>query len=141
MFYRGSFFVRILLALVLLGVLAVGGYLIFQAGQAQGYALGQAAAGQAPGAQALPYPGYFPYPMYYRGFIFPPFFGLFCLGGLLFLFFIALGGFFRPRYWHRHPHGPSYEHWHGWQEGRRPGESSQAKEGGSPQTADRPENT
>ncbi|HLE14552.1 MAG TPA: hypothetical protein VI776_07375 [Anaerolineales bacterium] len=140
MFYRGSFFIRFLLVLVLLGVLAAGGYLIFQAGQAQGYALGQAAAGDPPGAQALPYPGYFPYMMPYRGFFFPPFFGLLCVGGLLFVFFLAAGGLFRPHHWRHTPHDPYHEHWHGWHEGKHPGESPQAKEGQSPEAGTRPEN-
>jgi hypothetical protein len=140
MFYRGSLFIRLLLVLVLLGVLAAGGYLIFQAGQAQGYALGQAAISQAPGAQTLPNPGYYPYLAPYRGFFFPPFFGLLCLGGLLFFFFIAAGGLFRPHHWHRHPHGPYDEGWQGWEKSERHRESPSPGESGSQQAGTQPGN-
>jgi hypothetical protein len=137
---KGSFLVRFLLVLITLGVLAAGAYLVFQTGQAQGYALGQAAAGQSLEAPPLPYPGYYPYLAPYRGFFFPPFFGLLCIGGFLFLFLLAGGRWFRPHHWHTHPHGP-YEHWHGWEEGKRPGSQAQPDEGISARPGEQPESS
>jgi hypothetical protein len=139
MFYRGSFFVRFLLVLVLLGILTAAGYLIFQDGQAQGYALGQAASEKAPSVPALPYPGYYPYLTPYHGFFFPPFLGFLCIGGLLFVFFIAGGGLFRPHHWYRYAHGPNHEHWHEWEESRCPEGSTQARDRGSSQPDEHPE--
>jgi len=121
MFRTGSFFIRLLGFLVLVGLLIAGGALIFQAGQTQGYLLGQAFAGaEAPaGVQPAPLaPGYPPY-YYYRphfGFFpFGGFFGLF-LGVLLFFFLLRL--VFWPRHW-----GHKYGHWHDhppYQEGQHP---------------------
>jgi len=73
MFGRGSFFLRILGVLILIGLLLVGGALLFRAGQAQGYQMGAAASaaasGETPGtAPVVPYgPGYWPgyWPGYY----------------------------------------------------------------------------
>lgn len=125
MSYRGSFFLRGLGVLILVGILAAGGVLLYQTGQAQGYQMGAAAAsaaasGEAPGTAPLaPYgPGYWPY--YAR----PPFgffpffpFGALCGSILLVLFgLFALRLIFRPRHWFDPGKGPGDwgEHPHEW---------------------------
>jgi hypothetical protein len=144
MFRTGSFFLRLLGFLVLVGLLIAGGALIYQAGQNQGYLLGQAAAGaEAPaGVQPAPLaPGYLPY-YYYRphfGFFpFGGFFGLF-LGALLIFFLLRL--VFWPRHWGYHGWGHRYGGWHDhphewggppWSERERRGESGEAEKAGSP---------
>lgn len=130
---RNFVWLRVIGALILLAGLVAGGYLLFQAGQAQGYALG-AASGNNGGAQAAPSaPGAVPAPPYAYGpgygygywrphaFGFFPFFGGFgCLIPLLFffLFFGLLRFVFwghRPWGW-RHGYGPGYGpgpgYWH-----------------------------
>jgi hypothetical protein len=115
MSHRGSFFLRALGVLILIGALLAGGTLIFRAGQAQGYSMGAAAASQAasaetPGtAQLVPYgPGYWPY--YARPhFGFYPFFPFGGLCGsilLVLLVLFALRLIFRPRHWFYHGKGP-----------------------------------
>jgi hypothetical protein len=101
---RGSTIFRIFAAIVMLAILVGAGVMIFQAGQAQGYALGLANSGKELAPQV---PGPAPYfaPYYYGR----PYFGFwphlffFPLGlfffGLLFLFLI--GGIFRRRWWGR----------------------------------------
>jgi len=113
MYRRGSLVFRILGVLVLIGILVAAGTLIYQAGQAQGYALGVATGGNDPstGTPSTPvYPGYGPgyWPGFYRPFFFPfgPLLGLFFWGGLFFLFFFGIGGLFR-RGWRQH--GPYAE--------------------------------
>lgn len=154
--FRGNFFFRAIAALILVGLLAAGGYFIFQAGQAQGYAMGVAAsaASAAPGgsssgvAPSVPvqpgvapymYPGYY-YPGFYRPHFFFPFWGPF---GLLIplLFFFLIIGLFRAIFWRRgHGYGPGYYghgHWHGdWQgqPGPHPGEGSQPPAGKTPES-------
>ena len=119
MFRTGFIFVRILAALVLMGLLIAGGYMVFRAGEAQGYALGAAAATGAVTAPQAPVPAYpfYPggWPGYYGMHFFPfgPLFGLFCFGGVVFFFFAVVGGIFRRRAWH-HAHaegGPEHMHW------------------------------
>ena len=109
---RGSFFLRGLGVLILIGALLAGGLLLFRAGQAQGYQMGAAAAsavasGETPApAPVTPYgPGYWPaYRPYYPGLHFG-FFPFFPLGGLcgsillVFLVLFALRLIFRPRNW------------------------------------------
>jgi hypothetical protein len=84
----------ILMALLLIGAVAVVGYYVYQAGLAQGMALG--AARGAPEVGAAPWAAFPPY--YYAR----PFgFGLLgCLIPLAFLFLI--GGLFRGLFWGRH---------------------------------------
>jgi len=123
MFRNGSFFIRLIFALVLIGALAWGASAIFQAGQAQGYAAGlaQAQGGSAnpevaPGAPSpvVPYYGYWPTMRPHFGFF--PFFGFFLVIPFLFLLF---GLLFRPwRYGpmgyghhHGHPHGHPWGRW------------------------------
>jgi hypothetical protein len=98
MFRTGSFIFRLVLALVLIGGLAAAGYMLFQAGQAQGYALGISAAGKEiqPAAPMMPYfPGYYYRPHFFF-FPFGPLLGLLFWGFLI--FFIA-GRVFRHRHW------------------------------------------
>jgi hypothetical protein len=136
---RGSVFLRIAAAVLLIGVLAVGGWMAFRAGQAQGYALGasQAAAQVGDGQGVQPVTPV--YPGYYGGWH-PHFFPFFPLGGLIgfLIFFFILGGLFRmilwgscgPRPypggwrggpWHHHHHYP----W--WGEPPAEGESAEKK--------------
>jgi hypothetical protein len=138
MFSRGSFVIRLLLALLFLGALAAAGVMLYQAGQAQGYALGLASGEAGTGTQVQPpagafYPGYY----YHRPFFFPffPFFGFLFWGGLIFFGFLLLGRLFRPRHW-------QYGGPHSWGEAppwarRQPGqpESGQAH----PPTQDKPD--
>jgi hypothetical protein len=121
MFFRGSFFFRALAALLVVGVLIIGGMLIFQAGQSQGYALGAASAG----GEVPALPSGVPYYPAYMG----PHFGFFpfmllpflCLGGLVLFAFAAMGGFFRHRHWGYAPGGPHSEAaWQGWHEHTHP---------------------
>jgi hypothetical protein len=111
MFRRGSFFIRVLAFFVIAGIVIGGAVLVYQAGQAQGYALGLAAGSSEalPGAGAL-YPGYYPYPQF--GFTpFGPLLGLLALGALFLLFFGLIGALFRPHAW-RTGHYPG-----GWNSG------------------------
>jgi hypothetical protein len=130
---RGSFFLRLLGALILTGALLAGGALLFRAGQAQGYQMGVTAGAAANGetpetAPVVPYsPGYWPaYGPYYPGphfgfFPFAPFGGLCGSILLVFLALFALRLIFRPRfwghpgYWHGHPHPAGGPPWtRGW---------------------------
>jgi hypothetical protein len=128
-----SFFVRLVGFLILVGLLAAGGAMLYRFGQAQGYAMGQAASldGGTPSPEniipnsSFP-PAYYPY---YR-----PHFGFFPFGGILgliffgFLFFFALRLLFRPHFWgypgYRRGDRPWYAHHHHWE--------------GSPWTKDQP---
>ncbi len=112
MFRTGSFFLRLLFGLILVGALVWGASATYQAGQSQGYAIGLAQGSQdsaeiAPGAPpaGLPYYGYWPYMRPHFGFF--PFFGVLFLIPLAFLFF---GFLFRP--W-RYRFGPKGYHHHG----------------------------
>lgn len=120
----GSIVLRVVAALVLIAVLAGGGYMVFQVGQAQGYALAAASVtatgGQTPdaaGAAAVPFYGYGPGAMgrYHHYYPFMGFFGIFpALIGLCFVFFLFRLVFWGPRHMH-HAHwgyGPHYP-WQG----------------------------
>jgi hypothetical protein len=145
MVHRGFFVVRIVAALLLIGLLALGGVALYRAGLAQGYAQGvlvAAASGEqtAPAAPVqpgmmLPYAGF--YPGWYFGF--PPFGGI--LGFFLFgfLLLLVLGALFRPRHWGYAPTGGPYGmHHHGfpppWAKGSQPGEpgAGEQPESGAP---------
>lgn len=102
MSYKGSFFIRFLGALLLIVVLAGGGYMAFQAGQAQGYVLSAAnttttTTGAQPAAAA---PWNMPYPGYGMGF-YPHFFPFMaCFGIIPLLFGLCLVfGLFRLVFW------------------------------------------
>lgn len=149
--FKGSFFWRLLAGLFLLGLLAVGGVLIFQAGQSVGYAAassGAASSGAAVEPSAVPVPYGRPW-LYHPGMgITPfgfmlPFFGFICLAGFAFLFFGLLGALFRPWRWrhaawgagdypHPHPHGvPPWE-----RQPTPPGAPSGEPSGGQPPTSE-----
>ena len=141
MFQRGSIILRVFATLLLVGLLVAAGFMIFRAGQAQGYAMGvaQAANGQqvAPGTNGAPgtlpwmypgsLPGYWPGYYYRPHFFFGPLFGIF----FFFLFFFLIGGLFRRAWGWGRPHGPWGHHYygphpHGW--GPPPGEPGQQQE-------------
>lgn len=107
--YRRRFFIRFVLALVLIALLFVGGMFVYRVGWSQGY---QAAALLTESELAEPgllIPqfrglGYGPY-MFGFGM---PFFGL-CLGiGFIFLFMFLLGAIIKPWGWRSH-----HRHWKG----------------------------
>ena len=119
------FLVAALAALIIIGLLILGGLTIHRIGWSQGYEVGQLAAGSEEGA-TVPYA---PYGFGYSG--------LFLTIGLLFLLLVVIGKFFRfwawkmvggpwrmahgprgarwARHWHR-PHGPMPPWWWGWEE-------------------------
>jgi hypothetical protein len=108
--YRRGFFIRFVLALVLLAVLFVGGTLLYRVGWSQGYQAATVLAGSESaegGALLIPQfrgVGWGPYPLGFG----MPFFGL-CLGvGFIFLVMFLLGGIFRPWGWRSH-----HRHWKG----------------------------
>jgi len=95
MYAKGSsIFIRLVGLLILIGVLGAGGAMLYRAGQAQGYWLGQSAAAALEGAPAQPlvpgtiYPPAFGYP----GYGWSPLGGLFGLifGTILLFFAIRL---------------------------------------------------
>ena len=114
MFNRGSFVLRLIGALLLVGLMIGGGVIAYRAGVAQGIAQAPAVAevlsNAAESGQGLPVPAYgYGYP--YHGF--RPHFGFFPFGGIfgfilfIFLFFGLMRLiFFRPWAWH-------YGHMHG----------------------------
>ena len=114
---RGSFVIRLIGALLLIGLVVGGGMMAYRAGVAQGIAqapeVAEALSNAAENGQSLPYPAYgYRYPHYG----FRPHFGFFPFGGIFgfilftFLFFGLMRMiFFRPWAWHyghRHGHGP-----------------------------------
>jgi hypothetical protein len=134
MFHKGYIIFRILGFLVLLALLAGAGVMVFQAGQAQGFALGAASSGQqlqAPLQAPMPYYGY-GYGMMHPHFF--PFMGFFAIIPLLFGLFI-IGGLFRLVFFgHSHMNhgpwtggpwagGPNMHHPWGWGPGQQPGEA------------------
>lgn len=107
MFHKGFFVLRILATLLLVGLLIGGGFALFRAGQAQGYAQGLATASQntttgaAPAVPAAPYapwmvPGY-PYRYGFYGPHFFPVFPFFAVGALIFFTVFVFGGLMRMR--------------------------------------------
>lgn len=117
---RGSFVVRLIGALLLVGLLIGAGALAYRAGVAQGIArapeVAEALSSAAENGQVAPVPGY-GYPVYGMR----PHFGFFPFGGIfgfilfLFLFFGLMRLiFFRPWSWHYgHMHGRGYWKKHG----------------------------
>ncbi|NMB89413.1 MAG: hypothetical protein GYA17_13725 [Chloroflexi bacterium] len=116
----GIWIIRTVSFLLLIAVLAVGGWMLFQAGQAQGYALGAAGGPEqalpqnaAPFAFSHGYVHYFP---------FGPILGLLFFGGLIFVVFGLVGGLLRSFFWHSWG-GPYHRGWdrrawrHAWRHG------------------------
>jgi hypothetical protein len=111
MMFRGGFFWRFLLALVIVGGLAAGGAALFRAGWAQGYQVG-ALSSSAEGSEAVPNPPFYygyPRPYFGPGFGFPLFFapfGFFLWIGFFLLMFFLVGNLFRFWGWRRWHGGP-----------------------------------
>jgi len=129
MFNRGSFVLRLIGALLLVGLMIGGGAMAYRAGVAQGIAqapqVAAAISNAAESGQGLPVPAY-GYGYGYPGYGFRPHFGFFPFGGVLgFIFFMFLffglmrmiffrrwawgyGHMNRRDYWkgHAHPWGP-----------------------------------
>lgn len=123
MFDRGSFVLRLVGILLLVGLMIGGGVMAYRVGVTQGIAqapvVAEALSNAAESGQGLPAPGYgYGYPVYGMR----PHFGFFPFGGIfgfilfLFLFFGLLRlVFFRP--WHygpMHGRGPWKEYGHPW---------------------------
>ena len=118
---RGSFVIRLIGALLLIGLMIGGGALAYRAGVAQGVArapaVAEALSNAAENGQGLPYPAYgYGYPGYrmHPHFGFFPFGGIFGLIFFMFLFFGLMRMiFFRRWAWgYGHMHGRS--HWKGY---------------------------
>jgi hypothetical protein len=110
------------MALVLVGLLAWGGYALFQGGYAQGYQAALMAHSGANGdVPAQPAYGYLPAWGWFGAPFFHPFGWLFGIGFFLFIFFV-IGGLFRfggRRYYGGGPghwgHGPDPEFMKEWE--------------------------
>ncbi|NMB54562.1 MAG: hypothetical protein GYA15_07650 [Leptolinea sp.] len=137
MSHNASIVFRVLGAVLLIILIAVGGFMVFQAGQAQGYALGAASVGsagiQAPNAAVPLYePGsmgmvhhFTPFLGFYA--IIPALIGLFIVFGIFRVFFCG------HRYMHHGPwmYGPNPHYpWPGEHPCEEPGKSSHPSTGG-----------
>lgn len=132
---QGSLIWRVLGLLVLITVMAIGGFFVYQAGYSQGAAVAPVGAEGAPAPAPMPYPYYGYHPGPWLG---PWFFPFGCLIGffLIFLFFAGMKMLFSPRwYGGRHWHHRGYGPWGGpWEEDERgqkppqgPGETGQTR--------------
>lgn len=94
-----------LAALIVIGLLIMGGSAIYRSGQSQGYMMGRLSAGGGDGAVAP----YAPYGLGYpsRHFSFAPFL---CSAGLFVLLLVGAARFFRFRAW-KAAGGPKDERW------------------------------
>ncbi|NLF64373.1 MAG: hypothetical protein GX579_07195 [Chloroflexi bacterium] len=116
MFFRGRFFLRTILLLLLIGIFAsVAGRWSYNAGWTDGYVTAQSGARQADGEEAAPPVA--PRPVPYRGWGFGPL-GWFFGGLLKFWLFLLLAGLTLKLLFGggRHLHGHGYrrhDHWHG----------------------------
>jgi len=126
--FRNGFVFRIIGALLLIGLVAAGGFMAYKAGMTQGIsqapAVATAIAKAAESGQAAPIP-----PMMYShsyGYGYPMYghhFGFFPIGAIcgsiffLFLFFGLIKMIFFRGMWYRgwgdHKHGPWSKHWEG----------------------------
>ena len=126
MFSRGSFVVRLIGILLLVGLMISGGYMAYNAGVTQGVAqspeVAEAYSSAAESGQSLPVPGY-DYRFGYPGYRMRPHFGFFPFGSIfgfflfICLFFGLMRMIFRPRWgWHygHHGRGPWKGHGHPW---------------------------
>jgi hypothetical protein len=137
MFRCGSFFVRIVGALLLVGVLFAVGALAFQAGQAQGYALAMTRSGEELTTPSAGIPGLAYWGQPYFGMLPSPYLGVLCLFGLGLIFLFALGTIFRPWGWYGHSRG-WHADWKGWHEAPPPDSGPWAKEKEAPPTESNP---
>jgi len=124
MFDRGSFVLRLIGVLLLVGLMIGGGVMAYRAGVAQGIAqapaVAEALSNAAENGQGVPVPGYgYGYGYPYYGF--RPHFGFFPFGGIFgfILFFFLFFGlmrliFFRPWGWHMYGRGPWKGYGHPW---------------------------
>lgn len=127
MFTRGSFVIRLIGIVLLVGLLIGGGAMVYRAGIAQGIAqapeVAEALSSAAESGSGLPVPVY---PYGYPAYRFHPHFGFFPFGGIfgfILFFFIFFGLmrmiFFRRWAWHHYGHhgrGPwkkGGRHWGG----------------------------
>ncbi|MBN1313672.1 MAG: hypothetical protein JXB30_19875 [Anaerolineae bacterium] len=132
MFRRHSFFVRALLALIILGGFAATGMLAYRAGAAHGYVQGTADTGEEAESLSLAHP--FLMSRMTRRAAVPhfPFMGPFCCSGLLFL--MAMAMLFRAFHWHHPPmmwarHVRWAGHRHTWHEYGEPPNKENAETG------------
>jgi hypothetical protein len=102
---RRGFFVRFMMALVLIAVLALGGMALFRGGWAQGYQAGALAAGsvESEALPVVPYYGGLARQPFMPGFGYP-FLACFLGFGFFMLVFFLIGGIFRPWRWAGHHH-------------------------------------
>ena len=144
MFNRGSFVLRLIAILLLIGLMIGGGVMAYRAGIAQGIAqapaVAEALSNAAESGQGLPVPAYgYGYGYGYPGYRMHPHYGFFPFGGILgFILFIFLFLgllrliFFRPWAWHYGPmhgrgHWKGYGHPWGPQPWAREGEAGEAE--------------
>jgi hypothetical protein len=129
---QGSVMWRVMGVILLILVVAVGGFFVYQAGYSQGIAHSAAAAAVSTGqTAAAPVPLPYPYYGYYPGPWFSPFFFPFgCLFGffLIGLFFFGLRMLFFPRWhgrrgWRHHGYGPWGGQWDEGEADQKPGQS------------------
>jgi hypothetical protein len=124
MFTRGSFVLRLIGVLLLVGLMIAGGVMSYRAGVAQGIArapeVATAISNAAESGQGLTVPG-FGYGYGYPYYGFRPHFGFFPFGGIFgfILFFFLFFGllrliFFRPWGWHMYGRGPWKGYGHPW---------------------------
>jgi len=146
--FRTGILWRFILVLVLLGVLAGGGLVLYRAGFDQGYQTAALTAGSS-GSETAPQPPYGVYPPGYlwRGYghfgFFHPFGWFFGIGFFLLVFFL-FGGLFRLWGWRRWGSGPGHPgYWGygphpGWYGQQPPAPGEKPAEPGSP-PAQKPE--
>ncbi len=108
---RRGFFFRIVMLVVIIALLTLGGYTIYQSGLGQGYALGLQAGGAERGAGVpqMPVAPFYPY-----GFGFVPFLwgiGLFFKIGFFLILFLLLARLFFWGFAWRRAGGPGGRHW------------------------------
>jgi len=114
MFRTGSLIIRFVLALLLIGGLVAAGAMLYRSGQAQGYALGFAASGQAVQQPLAPVMPYYPGHFFHPGMFFFPFFPLFGLLFWGFMVFFVFGRLIRHRHWHEAGGHPMHGFHHPW---------------------------
>lgn len=130
---QGSAMWRVMGIILLILVIAVGGFFVYQAGYSQGAAHSVAVAAvsgdqaaQAPAPVPYPYYGYYPGP-WFHPFFFP--FGCFFGFFLIFLLFAGMRMLFFPRWygrrgWRHHGYGPWGGPWEGEEGQGKPGQGT-----------------